>query len=62
MPTEEERAKYQRVIPKMNGILQGKGLSKVAEGKVYVTGMKGPLEEGWQKKVEAFAAGIPVLP
>ncbi len=58
MPTEEERAKYQRVIPKMNKILQGKGLVKVAEGKVYVTGMKGPLEEGWQKKVEAFARQI----
>ena len=62
LPTEEERAKWQRVIPKMNKILQGKGLAKVAEGKVYVLGMKGPLEEGWQKKVEAFAAVIPALP
>jgi hypothetical protein len=44
----------------MNKILEGKGLAKVAEGKVYVTGMKGPLEEGWQKKVEAFAAQIAV--
>jgi menaquinone-dependent protoporphyrinogen IX oxidase len=61
MPTEEERAKYQRIIPKMNAILQGKGLTKVAEGKVYVTGMKGPLEEGWQKKVEVFASQILVL-
>ena len=34
----------------------------VAEDKVLVTGMKGPLEEGWEKKVEAFAAGIPVRP
>jgi multimeric flavodoxin WrbA len=59
MPTEEERAKWQRVIPKMNKILEGKGLVKVAEGSVYVTAMKGPLEEGWQKKVEAFAAQIP---
>jgi len=62
MPTEEERGKWQRVIPKMNAILHGKGLSQVAEGKVYVTGMKGPLEEGWKKKVEAFVAGIPVKP
>jgi menaquinone-dependent protoporphyrinogen IX oxidase len=62
MPTEEEIAKYQRVRPIMNGILEGRGLVKIAEGKVLVTGMKGPLEEGWQKKVEAFAALIPVLP
>jgi hypothetical protein len=59
MPTEEERAKWQRVIPRMNKILEGKGLVSVAEGSVYVTGMRGPLEEGWQKKVEAFAVKIP---
>jgi hypothetical protein len=62
MPTEEEMARWQRVIPIMNELLQGKGLVKVAEGKVQVTGMKGPLEEGWQKKVEAFAAQIPIQP
>ena len=58
MPTEEEVAKYERVRPIMNELLQAKGLKKVAEGNVLVTGMKGPLEEGWQKKVEAFAAQI----
>jgi len=62
MPSEEELAKWQRIIPIMNGILQEKGLVKVAEGKILVTGLKGPLEEGWQKKVEAFASQIPVLP
>ena len=61
MPTEEEMARWQRVIPIMNKLLQGKGLVKVAEGKVLVTGLKGPLEEGWQNKVEAFAAQIPIL-
>ena len=61
IPTEEERARFQRVIPKMNAILQGKGLVKVAEGKVYVTGIKGPLEEDWQKKVETFATQVSVL-
>jgi multimeric flavodoxin WrbA len=61
MPTEEEMARWQRVIPIMNKLLQEKGLVKVAEGKVLVTGLKGPLEEGWQKKVEAFAAQIPIL-
>jgi len=62
MPTEEELAKWQRIIPIMNEILQEKGLAKVAEGKILVTGLKGPLEEGWQKKVEAFASQIPILP
>ena len=62
VPTEEERARWQRVIPVMTEILQRKGLVKVAEGKVFVTGIKGPLEEGWQKKVGEFAARIPVLP
>ena len=58
MPTEQEVAKWQRVRPIMNEILQGKGLVNVAEDKVYVTGMRGPLEEGWQLKVEAFATRI----
>ena len=61
MPTEEEMAKWQRVIPIMNQILQDKGLVKVAEGKIQVTGIKGPLEEGWQKKVETFVSQIPIL-
>lgn len=42
----------------MNGILRSKGLVKVAEEKVLVTGMKGPLEDGWEKKVAAFAATL----
>jgi menaquinone-dependent protoporphyrinogen IX oxidase len=60
LPTEEELAKVQRLIPIMTGLLEAKGLIKVADGKVLVTGMKGPLEEGWQKKVEAFASRLPV--
>ncbi len=60
MPTEEELARYQRVRPIMNEILQGKGLVEVAEDKVLVTGVKGPLEDGWQQKVAAFAARIPI--
>jgi flavodoxin len=62
MPTEEEMAKWQRVRPIMNEILQEKGLINVADGKILVTGLKGPLEDGWQKKVEAFASQIPILP
>lgn len=61
MPTEEELARWERIIPIMNELLQAKGLTKVAEGTVLVTGLKGPLEEGWQKKVEAFADQISSL-
>ncbi|UCF95825.1 MAG: hypothetical protein JSV89_11630 [Spirochaetaceae bacterium] len=61
MPTEKEQTKWQRVIPIMNEILQEKGLVKVVEGKILVTGIKGPPEEDWQKKVEVFASQIPIL-
>ncbi len=60
LPTEEEMARWQRVIPIMTEILDGKGLVKVADGKVLVTGIKGPLEDGWEQKVAAFAARLPV--
>jgi hypothetical protein len=60
VPSEEELARWTRVRPIMNEILQCKGLIEVAEGKVHVTEIKGPLEEGWQQKVEAFAARIPI--
>jgi hypothetical protein len=57
-PTEEELAKRQRVRPIMNELLQAKGLVKVAEDKVYVTGLKGPLQEGWQGTVDALVKRI----
>jgi menaquinone-dependent protoporphyrinogen IX oxidase len=60
VPTEEQLARWQRVRPIMNEILQGKGLVKVAEDKILVTGIKGPLEEGWQAKVAAFAGRLPI--
>jgi hypothetical protein len=60
MPTQEEKSKWQRIIPVMNEILQEKGLVRVTEGKILVTGLKGPLEENRQKKVEAFASQIPI--
>jgi hypothetical protein len=59
IPTEEEICRFQKVRPIMHELLQGKGLVEVAEDKVYVTAIQGPLEEGWQQKVEAFAAAIP---
>ena len=58
MPTQQEQDRWERVIPIMNELLEAKGLNKVAEGAVLVTGMKGPLEEGWQDKVAAFAEQI----
>jgi hypothetical protein len=61
VPTEEELARWQRVRPIMNEILQAKGLVKVGEDKIYVTGMKGPLEEGWEQKVSGFVATLPIV-
>jgi len=58
MPTQEEQDRWERVIPIMNELLEAKGLKEVAEGAVWVTGIKGPLEEGWQHKVAAFADQI----
>jgi hypothetical protein len=58
LPTDEALAKWQRVRPIMNELLQGRGLVGVAEDKVLVQNLKGPLEEGWQRKVEAFVAHI----
>ena len=58
MPTEEEISKFQHVRPMMNDLLRAKGLEEVGEEKVYVTGLKGPLEDGWEEKVAAFAAGM----
>lgn len=60
MPSEEELARWQRVRPIMNEMLEDKGLVKVAEDKVYVTGLKGPLENGWESKVQAFVTRIPI--
>ncbi len=62
MPSEQETGKRQRVIPIMNELLQRKGLVEVAEATIYVTGLKGPLEDGWQHKVEAFVTRIAVSP
>jgi hypothetical protein len=50
MPAQEELDRWEQVIPIMNELLEAKGLKKIAEGAVLVTGIKGPLEEGWQKK------------
>ena len=58
MPTQEEQDRWERIIPVMNELLEAKGLQKVTETAVLVTGMKGPLEDGWETKVAAFADQI----
>jgi hypothetical protein len=61
VPTDAELAKWQRVRPIMHEILQGKGLVSVGEEKVHVTAMKGPLEDGRERKVAAFVAVLPIV-
>lgn len=58
MPTEEEIARWQRILPIMDEILQGKGLIKLGEMKVHVLNIKGPLEDGWEKRVEDFVVKL----
>jgi hypothetical protein len=45
----------QRVRQIMTETLEGNALVEVAEDKVCVTKLKGPLVDGWQKKGEHFA-------
>lgn len=61
-PAGDENGKCQQVIPFINQALQKKGLVRIAEGKVFVTGLKGPLEEGWHERVAAYASQISVQP
>ena len=41
MPTQQEQDRWERVIPIMNELLAAKGLTKVTEAAVLVTGLKG---------------------
>jgi menaquinone-dependent protoporphyrinogen IX oxidase len=54
--TPEEVEKWNHILSIMTELIQEKGAVKVAETKFYVVDMKGPLEDGWQKKVEDFAS------
>jgi menaquinone-dependent protoporphyrinogen IX oxidase len=58
MPTEEEICRFQRVRPIIRKLLEGKGLVEVAEDKVHVLDVKGPLEDGWEQKVETFVLRV----
>lgn len=58
MPDPAEIEKYQHVLAIMQEILNGKGLVKVAETKFYVVAAKGPLQDGWEASVAAYAAQL----
>ena len=58
MPTQEEIERWQRVRPILTDLFGRKGLVQVAAEPVYVTAIKGPLEDGWQDKVAAFATRL----
>ena len=47
------------VLEKMEKLLQPTGMTKITDGlKIKVTGMKGPLEDSYEEKLEAFANDI----
>lgn len=47
-----------KVIQKMEEILNKKGMIKISEIKIKVKGMKGPLEEKYKEKLDAFVEEI----
>ncbi len=47
------------VLEKMEKLLQPTGMTKITDGlKIKVTGMKGPLEDSYEEKLETFANDI----
>ncbi len=54
-PLESERQRVRRI---MHELLQAKKLVEVAVDRILVTGLKGPLADGRQEQVGAFAARI----
>jgi len=58
IPSKEEIDKWQRIISTMDDLLQTKDLIKIAEMRIMVIDLKGPLEDGWQKKIELFSSQI----
>jgi len=48
-----------KTLQKMEELLQPKGMTKVTDGfSIKVKGMKGPLEEGYEEKLEEFTKKI----
>ena len=61
LPDPAVAEKWQRVTPMLLQILGDRGLEVVAHEKVLVTGMKGPLEEGWEQKVARYVEKLAPL-
>ncbi len=57
-PTPEEMAVWKKNVATTEEILNGKDLRKVADLKVYLVDMKGPLEEDWERKVAKFVDDV----
>ena len=48
-----------KTLQKMEQLLQSKGMTKATEGvRIKVNGMKGPLEDGYEEKLEEFTKKI----
>jgi flavodoxin len=48
-----------KTLQKMEQLLQSKGITKATDGvRIKVNGMKGPLEEGYEEKLEEFTKKI----
>ena len=58
LPTAQERAKHQRIIPIMNQLLTRDGLVDIADTTILVEAMRGPLEPAWTDKVEELVAKV----
>lgn len=58
-PSDDEAEKVNRVLPLLLEALDARGLTRVAAGRVYVTGPRGPLEDGWRDKTAAFVESLP---
>ncbi|MDD2427601.1 MAG: hypothetical protein PHV73_05845 [Eubacteriales bacterium] len=58
LPTDEELSKLRKMLPIMRKILDDKDLHFVASEVIDVFDLKGPMEEGWEDKVEAFVERV----
>ncbi len=58
LPSPEEQERWYTSIPVLTEILSSKGLVKVADIRVFVKDLKGPLEDDWQAKVGSFVEQI----
>jgi hypothetical protein len=48
-----------KTLQKMEQLLQSKGMAKATDGvRTKVNGMRGPLEDGYEKKLEEFTKKI----